>query len=428
MSASTTTQLEFKANTAQAQKDIKDLGTEVKNTGEQTEVASSKSKGFGSNLGEIATIAAGTVVAVKAIASAAKECIDAFAVQEQAEAKLNATLMATGQSGEFSMEWMKDLASNIQSYTTFGDEAVLEAERILLATKALNQEGFERTIALSADLAAAMGTDISSAANILAKALVEPGEGLNRLKSIGVTFTEDEEALIASLMEANDTLGAQDVILKAVEERYSGVARAIGETDTGKLTQISNTWGDIKENLGAAILQSISPALDALLDMLNAISAWQQEHAQQKAATAEIKAGGSEATGYSGYTNEELKRAYESYNGNAYMSEENVAIRKAIADEIAARGGSISYGGKSGTKATVKFAKGGIVTEQIDNATVGEAGPEAIIPLNSPEGRQILGGTTVNITIQGNADEQKIYEAIERAQRTGALPGWRYAQ
>jgi hypothetical protein len=38
------------------------------------------------------------------------------------------------------------------------------------------------------------------------------------------------------------------------------------------------------------------------------------------------------------------------------------------------------------------FATGGIVMSEINNATVGEAGPEAIIPLNSSTGRNILGG------------------------------------
>ncbi len=37
------------------------------------------------------------------------------------------------------------------------------------------------------------------------------------------------------------------------------------------------------------------------------------------------------------------------------------------------------------------FASGGIVTGRIDNATVGEAGPEAIIPLNSPKASNMLG-------------------------------------
>ena len=38
------------------------------------------------------------------------------------------------------------------------------------------------------------------------------------------------------------------------------------------------------------------------------------------------------------------------------------------------------------------FAEGGIVTGEINNATVGEAGPEAIIPLNSSKAASMLGG------------------------------------
>lgn len=38
------------------------------------------------------------------------------------------------------------------------------------------------------------------------------------------------------------------------------------------------------------------------------------------------------------------------------------------------------------------FASGGIVTGKITNATVGEAGPEAIIPLNSPKASSMMGG------------------------------------
>ena len=41
---------------------------------------------------------------------------------------------------------------------------------------------------------------------------------------------------------------------------------------------------------------------------------------------------------------------------------------------------------------STKFAEGGIVTGEINNATVGEAGPEAIIPLNSSKAASMLGG------------------------------------
>jgi hypothetical protein len=62
-----------------------------------------------------------------------------------------------------------------------------------------------------------------------------------------------------------------------------------------------------------------------------------------------------------------------------------------------------------------KFAEGGIVTRRIDNATIGEAGPEAVIPLNQlmnefKEMKQILTGIlnkegtiTLNGTKMGTA-------------------------
>jgi hypothetical protein len=52
---------------------------------------------------------------------------------------------------------------------------------------------------------------------------------------------------------------------------------------------------------------------------------------------------------------------------------------------------SASDEAKSNAQET-KFATGGIVTGEINNATIGEAGPEAIIPLNSPKAAGMLGG------------------------------------
>jgi hypothetical protein len=64
---------------------------------------------------------------------------------------------------------------------------------------------------------------------------------------------------------------------------------------------------------------------------------------------------------------------------------------------------------------STKFANGGIVTSPITNATVGEAGPEAIIPLRSPMGKKIL-NVDQNNTSQDNSQViaaiNKLTEAI----------------
>ena len=61
------------------------------------------------------------------------------------------------------------------------------------------------------------------------------------------------------------------------------------------------------------------------------------------------------------------------------------------------------------------FAEGGIVTREINNATVGEAGPEAIIPLNSPKAGEMLG---INRPTQPSFNASAITEAIATLSNT----------
>jgi hypothetical protein len=48
------------------------------------------------------------------------------------------------------------------------------------------------------------------------------------------------------------------------------------------------------------------------------------------------------------------------------------------------------------SKSQTEFAKGGIITKEVNNATIGEAGPEAVIPLNSPKADRYLGSNNTN--------------------------------
>jgi len=61
------------------------------------------------------------------------------------------------------------------------------------------------------------------------------------------------------------------------------------------------------------------------------------------------------------------------------------------------------------------FASGGIVTKEINNATVGEAGPEAIIPLNSPKAGEMLG---INRPTQPSFNTSAITDAIATLSNT----------
>lgn len=234
----------------------------------------------GSTLKTAFSVAAITVAA-KALVNAAKQCTEAYKTQLEAETKLENALKATGKQYEISSSYLKNYAKQLQSTTRFGDEAVLETEALLVATEKLNKDGLEKTLALSADLAEAMGTDMKSAAQTLSKVLQDPTKGLDRLKTIGISFTAQEKEQINALAEANELYKAQDVILEKVQGKYGGLAEAIASTPTGTLDKISNVLGDIKEDFGKGIVNSLAPAFDWILKMLQKIETWANQIAQK---------------------------------------------------------------------------------------------------------------------------------------------------
>lgn len=223
---------------------------------------------------------AAAIVAVgKVIVKTAKECAEAYNTQLEAETKLENALRATNKQYEVSAQSLKKYAQQLQSTTRFGDDAIIEAEALLVATEKLNKDGLEKTIALSADLAEAMSTDISSAAQTLSKVLQDPTKGLDKLKTVGISFTAQEKEQIKALTEANELYKAQDIILEKVKGKYGGLAEAIASTPTGTLDKIKNTLSDIKEDIGQGIVNSLAPAFEWILKMLQKIHNWSAAHA-----------------------------------------------------------------------------------------------------------------------------------------------------
>jgi hypothetical protein len=90
--------------------------------------------------------------------------------------------------------------------------------------------------------------------------------------------------------------------------------------------------------------------------------------------------------------------------GEELATQIGIAAAWAVANPFKALAGlAVATAAVAGVYALInsgpKFAAGGIITNEINNATIGEAGPEAIIPLNSPKADKILGGgTSVDLT------------------------------
>lgn len=287
---------------------------------------------------------AAITVAAKALVSAAKQCTEAYKTQLEAETKLENALKATGKQYEISSSYLKEYARQLQSSTRFGDEAVLETEALLVATEKLNKDGLEKTLALSADLAEAMGTDMKSAAQTLSRVLQDPTKGLDRLKTIGVSFTEQEKEQIKALAEANELYKAQDAILEKVQGKYGGLAAAIASTPTGTLDKISNVIGDIKEDLGKGLVFALAPAFDWILKMLQKIERWANQLAEKSEFKYSLNQGvaGNDNFLVNNFTTEKLREELsnrndtlfdslisleENYWLNAYLKKGNIGLQ-----------------------------------------------------------------------------------------------------
>ena len=229
----------------------------------------------------IAGIATAAVASFKAISNAAKACVNEFTEAEKVSKRLTAVWDNVGQAAGKSSKQIDDMAEALEKETYFSSESIKEASLLLAATESLTQDGFDRALQASMDLAAALGEDVTSAAQTLAKAIQEPESALSRLKSIGVSFTDDEKAQIKALADANREYEAQALILDKIESKYAGVAKAVADTPAGKLDAIRDTFGDIKETLGQGIVEALDPAFTFILNMLNSIHRWARDHMDQ---------------------------------------------------------------------------------------------------------------------------------------------------
>lgn len=229
--------------------------------------ALSKSLSVASDL-TIAT--AGMVKVMQGLGRAIAVPLQLSIEQERVEGQLAAVLKSTGHAAGLNAKELKSMASGLQEVTTFGDEAIIGAENILLTFKQIGGEGgiFQRTTEAVLDVATAMGMDLKSASVQVGKALNDPATGLSMLTRVGITFSEEQKNVIKGLQAAGDMAGAQAVILAELEEQFGGSAKAAAETFGGSLTQLKNTWGDLLETAGSFITQN--EGVKALIHELSA--------------------------------------------------------------------------------------------------------------------------------------------------------------
>lgn len=277
-----------------------------------------------------------------------KSCTDAYTLSEKALTKFQSAAKAAGIAGTLTATEYIELATSLQRVTTYSDEAILSVEQMLISTQRISRETMPKATESVLDMASALGEDAVSAARRLAKVLADPKANLDALKDANIQLTDEQKDNIKQLQEQNDLLGAQEIVLKAVKDVYGGMAKALADTDAGKLTQIANVWEDIKSGLGEGLLNTIGPALDWLYERLLDISEWTNDiNTTGRIENAVRKADGG-TPDFSAYSDVDLISALNAkqLSSGGYQYDQAADVASAIIKELDAR--LVDYPGYEG--------------------------------------------------------------------------------
>jgi len=377
--------------------------------------------------------------ALGGLALALGDATKAAMEDQQEQAALALTLQnVTGAGAAQTAQVEKQISAMSRASGVADTEYRLALEALVRGTKDVDMA--MRDMNLVMDISTATGTSSATVADALAKAYQGNFKALRSLSPEMATMIKEG----ASLNEIMDVLGGT----------FGGATAASAETAAGKMKILSNSIGETKESIGAALL----PVVEAVLPILNKFAMWAQDNPQAFLAIAGaigLVAAAIVATNIAmalnpfaliaagvallvaalvvAYNKFEWFRtgvnaiingilgAFESVVNGAIMMVNGI-IRAYNAIPIAPDIKTIqhvnlpSLGGTATQVASrmnlPRMAEGGIVSSPT-LALIGEAGPEAVVPLDR---MQTGGGITINVT-GGLATSAEIGESVVNALR-----------
>ena len=192
--------------------------------------AAGKEAGTGFNKGFQKAIAIGLLIT--GVIKLIKKSVQAYNIQAEAENRL-ATALGGVNKG------LLEQAAALQKITTFGDEAIINAQAILGAfTK--NEDQLKALTVATLDFASANDMDLKSASSAIAKSF---GSSTNMLQRYGVS--------VVGAVGSTERLAQ---ITEGVAKLWGGTAQSKLNTFSGRMTNLKNRIGDVEEGIGKALV------------------------------------------------------------------------------------------------------------------------------------------------------------------------------
>jgi hypothetical protein len=204
---------------------------------------------------------------------------------DKAIAQTAAVVKSTGEAAGFSADQLGQMASHMSASagkSIFSDDAILGSENVLATFTSIKGTSFTGATQAILDISQAMGTDLQSSAVQVGKALNDPIKGVSALSRVGVSFTDDQTAMIKKMQEAGDMAGAQKIILDELGKEFGGSAAAAVNTYAGQQKVLSEQFKDVEQSLGEALLPVLmrfgsfaqETLVPAVQDLINVFIGW----------------------------------------------------------------------------------------------------------------------------------------------------------
>lgn len=185
---------------------------------------------------------------------------------ERLNAQTRTAIRSSGGAANVTQRQVTALAESLQAMSGIQQESIIEGQNLLLTYHRVSNEAgrgndiFNQATRIMTDMSVAMGTDASTEAMRLGKALNDPVRGVTALTRVGVQFTDQQRAQIEAMVESGDTLGAQRIILGELRSEFGGSAAAFGQTTAGQFARAKEAAMDVVEGLVVYLMPAVSQA------------------------------------------------------------------------------------------------------------------------------------------------------------------------
>lgn len=220
---------------------------------------------------------AALAVGIGALTVGLGAAVGRLAETERITNRLAAVLRLTGNAAGMTVREVHALARDMEQTTGRAANEVLEAAAALATFTSIGQENFQRTLKIANDIAEVFGGNLRENVDRVARALDDPLEGFAALRRAGFSLADAEREVVEELLRIGDVAGAQQVVLRNLEQQVGGAAAAGSQGLTGSFNQaktaVANFFDELakKLNIGPIVqrvLEGVTGAVNTLTEAM----------------------------------------------------------------------------------------------------------------------------------------------------------------